>query len=79
MVSCQFVMHYLFEKESSALNVIENFSNRLCKRGYVILTIPDACVIVKKLREKGEKKNGSTVYENEYFSIKADNLSFPKD
>lgn len=45
------------------------------------MTITDASVLVKKMRELGtrESKNQYVYQKNEYFSLKFDSLSFPKD
>ena len=40
------------------------------------MTITDAAVLVKKIRELGEYVDGTYIYGNKYFSIKFDNLDF---
>lgn len=45
----------MFESEESVDNLLSNISDRLLVSGFAILTIPDSCVIVKKVRERGVK------------------------
>lgn len=80
MVSAQFCINYMFDTEQSVLNLLKNITERLVDKGKVILTFPDAGVIVKKLREKGTKTDADkTLYMNKHFAIEIDQLQFPKD
>ena len=45
----------MFEKESMANNYFKNISSKLVESGFFIATIPDANVLVKRLRKFGEK------------------------
>ena len=91
VVSCQFALHYLFDKEENARNTIKNICLKLSKDGYFICCIPDANSIVKKnkiisyfikvkrLREYGKKdKDGNYVVENQFYSMKFNSTKFPK-
>ena len=42
LVSCQFALHYSFETENKAENLLFNVSNKLRPGGYFIGTIPNA-------------------------------------
>jgi hypothetical protein len=69
----------MFDSEESLLNLLDNIKERTLVGSYVIITLPDAYVIVKKLREKGVKKDdGYIYYENPLFSVRAKTLEFPK-
>eukprot|EP01080_Neovahlkampfia_damariscottae_P010555 gene10555-3074_t len=61
--SCQFALHYSFESEDQAKQLLENASNSLKQGGHFIVTTPDAYVLVKKLREAGKLKFGNSIYE----------------
>jgi len=65
-VSCQFALHYSFESEQKARQLIANVANRLKPGGHFIGTIPDACWIVKKLRESEDLVFGNDVYKVEF-------------
>jgi hypothetical protein len=41
----------MFDCEKNVKNLFRNISERLLEEGFVILTIPDSAVIVKKLKE----------------------------
>ena len=49
--SCQFAFHYSFKTEELARSAISNLCDRLVPGGYVLLTIPNACRLVKLFRE----------------------------
>ncbi|KAF6142305.1 hypothetical protein GIB67_023407, partial [Kingdonia uniflora] len=49
--SCQFVMHYSWSTEACARRAFANISALLRPGGTFIGTMPDANVLVKKLRE----------------------------
>ena len=80
IVSSQFVLHYLFEDEHLIRNGLNNITKKLVKGGYFICTIPDANVMVKRVRSKGVKtEDGSMILGNEYYSVRFESMSFPKD
>lgn len=74
LVSCQFAFHYMFDSEDNVRRFLYNVSEKLKSGGVFIGTIPDANVIVKKLRTLG--RNG--IFGNQYYSIKCDTDKFPK-
>ncbi|KAL0484373.1 mRNA (guanine-N7-)-methyltransferase [Acrasis kona] len=49
-VSCQFALHYSFETEQQARQLMLNATEKLKSGGYFVCTVPDAYVLVKKLR-----------------------------
>ncbi|KAL9648093.1 hypothetical protein ABK040_007459 [Willaertia magna] len=61
-VSCQFAIHYMFDSEEHARNVMLNVTDKLKLGGKFIVTTPDAYVLVKKLRNT----QGNTI-KNEVF------------
>lgn len=65
ITSCQFAFHYAFKDESLARSAVNNLCNKLVPGGICILTIPNACRIVKMLRES----NDNTKIGNRLFSI----------
>ncbi len=42
----------MFDSEQSVRNLLKNITANLLRGGYVILTFPDACSIIKKARER---------------------------
>ncbi|XP_010545558.1 PREDICTED: mRNA cap guanine-N7 methyltransferase 1 [Tarenaya hassleriana] len=60
--SCQFAMHYSWTTEERARRALENVSALLRPGGIFIGTMPDANVIIKKLREAEELTIGNSVY-----------------
>jgi len=50
IVSCQFALHYSFQSQDRALQAIRNIATHLRPGGYFVGTIPDANVLVRKLR-----------------------------
>lgn len=63
--SCQFAFHYCFRTEQLARSAVRNLCERLHPGGYVLLTIPNACRIVKLLRESDSPKIGNSLYSIE--------------
>ena len=63
--SCQFAFHYSFRDEKYAMSAVQNLCERLVRGGYILITIPNAARIVKRLREVAP----STVIENSLFRI----------
>ncbi|KAF8414050.1 hypothetical protein HHK36_002049 [Tetracentron sinense] len=60
--SCQFAMHYSWSTEARARRALANVSALLRPGGIFIGTMPDANVIIKKLREAEELVFGNSVY-----------------
>jgi mRNA (guanine-N7-)-methyltransferase len=62
--SCQFALHYAFRDESLARNAISNLCERLLPGGHVLITIPNACRIVHRLRAAAPAEGfGNSVFE----------------
>jgi len=57
LVSCQFALHYSFENEEKANNLIKNVSCGLKDGGYFIGTIPNESIIKEKMKNKEYIKN----------------------
>jgi len=66
LVSCQFALHYSFETEERARQLLENVSARLTPGAYFIGTIPNACRIIKKLRSIDGLSFGNSYYTIEF-------------
>lgn len=66
-ISMQFALHYLFESETTALRFFQNIAGRLSDDGVFIGTIPDANVIIRRLRNLPDD-----VYEfgNDIYKVK---------
>ena len=45
----------MFESEECVRNLLNNMTKKLLFGGFVILTFPDACTILKKVRERASK------------------------
>ncbi|TYH86941.1 hypothetical protein ES332_D01G079400v1 [Gossypium tomentosum] len=60
--SCQFAMHYSWSTEARARRALANVSALLRPGGTFIGTMPDANVIIKKLREAEGMAFGNSVY-----------------
>ncbi|XWS51966.1 hypothetical protein CRYUN_Cryun11dG0027100 [Craigia yunnanensis] len=60
--SCQFAMHYSWSTEARARRALANVSALLRPGGTLIGTMPDANVIIKKLREAEGLAFGNSVY-----------------
>ncbi|KDO74404.1 hypothetical protein CISIN_1g017369mg [Citrus sinensis] len=60
--SCQFAMHYSWSTEARARRALANVSALLRPGGTFIGTMPDANVIIKKLREVEGLAIGNSVY-----------------
>ncbi|KAG7600157.1 S-adenosyl-L-methionine-dependent methyltransferase [Arabidopsis suecica] len=60
--SCQFAMHYSWTTETRARRALANVSALLRPGGMFIGTMPDANVIIKKLREAEGLEIGNSVY-----------------
>ncbi|KAB5534754.1 hypothetical protein DKX38_017840 [Salix brachista] len=62
IVSCQFALHYSWSTEARARRALANISALLRPGGTFIGTMPDANVIIKKLREAEGLAYGNSVY-----------------
>ncbi|KAK6934370.1 mRNA (guanine-N(7))-methyltransferase domain [Dillenia turbinata] len=62
IISCQFAMHYSWSTEARARRALANVSALLRPGGIFIGTMPDANVIIKKLREADGLEFGNSVY-----------------
>lgn len=51
-ISVQFALHYFFRSELSALTFFNNISGRLRPGGVFLGTLPDAAVLVRRLRDQ---------------------------
>ncbi|KAG2677965.1 hypothetical protein I3760_12G121300 [Carya illinoinensis] len=60
--SCQFALHYSWSTEARARRALANISSLLRPGGTLIGTMPDANVIIKKLREADGLDFGNSVY-----------------
>ncbi|KAI3912243.1 hypothetical protein MKW98_012054 [Papaver atlanticum] len=60
--SCQFAMHYSWSTEARARRALANVSALLRPGGTFIGTMPDANVIIKKLREAEGPTFGNSIY-----------------
>ena len=70
----------MISKKSYVENLFGDISKRLLKGGYFICSIPDADVIVKRLRTKGVKnEKNEIVLGNQYYSIKFKSDKFPRN
>lgn len=56
LCSCQFALHYAFDTIDHARTAISNLCGNLIPRGYVILTIPNACRISRQFMNAGENR-----------------------
>ncbi|KAH9624554.1 hypothetical protein KSS87_017764 [Heliosperma pusillum] len=62
LCSCQFALHYSWSTEARARRALSNISALLRPGGILIGTMPDANVIVKKLREAEGLEFGNSVF-----------------
>jgi hypothetical protein len=71
----QFALHYSWSTEERARRALHNVSSLLQPGGYFIGTMPDANVIVHKLRDAEGLQFGNSVYEirfDDHFRDKVD-------
>lgn len=66
MVSCQFALHYSFESEERARNLLRNATCKLKKGGYFIGTIPDAEYLIDRVKKSDTLRFGNSVYHVEF-------------
>eukprot|EP00850_Spirogloea_muscicola_P020402 SM000214S06796 [mRNA] locus=s214:112275:115008:- [translate_table: standard] len=72
-ISCQFAFHYSFETEARARQALKNVSDLLRPGGIFFGTLPDANVIVRKLRQAQVLDFGNRVYAisfSEHYMLK---------
>lgn len=62
LVSCQFALHYSFGSEARAVQLLANAASRLQPGGVFVATIPDANVLVRRLRAAPALTFGSSIY-----------------
>jgi len=62
VVSCQFAVHYAFEDRKKVRRLLLNVSKRLKPGGVFIGTLPDANVLVRKLRNAQGLEFGNDLY-----------------
>lgn len=65
LVSCQFALHYAFESQKQAEQLLSNVSCKLRPGGVFIGTIPSANRIVERVRSSPDKIK----FGNEYYSV----------
>ncbi|KAJ2159652.1 mRNA cap guanine-N7 methyltransferase [Coemansia sp. RSA 552] len=66
VISAQFCLHYAFESEQKARQMMRNVSEHLADGGAFFCTIPNANWLVKKLRASSGNGFGNTVYSVEF-------------
>ncbi|CAO3599837.1 unnamed protein product [Absidia cylindrospora] len=75
VVSMQFCLHYAFESEEKARMMLQNVTRHLRSGGQFIGTIPDANLLVKRVRQEPPDVLG---FGNEFYWIEFDPLAQPK-
>ena len=64
LASCQFAMHYAFDSEARASALLANAAGRLeLEHGIFVATIPDANVLVRRLRASSSLEFGNGLYQ----------------
>jgi mRNA (guanine-N7-)-methyltransferase len=78
-ISIQFALHYLFQSEARALNFFSNIAGRLAPGGVFLGTIPDAAVLIRRLRDvqaapagAGPAGGAPTGWGNSLYSVQFD-------
>ncbi|KAJ2410568.1 mRNA cap guanine-N7 methyltransferase [Coemansia sp. RSA 2531] len=66
VISAQFCLHYAFESERKARQMMRNVSEHLADNGTFICTIPSANWLMKKLRATEDLAFGNSVYRVEF-------------
>ncbi|ORX71785.1 guanine-7 methyltransferase, isoform CRA_d [Linderina pennispora] len=66
VISAQFCLHYAFESEKKARQMMHNVSSHLASGGRFIFTIPNANWLIKKLRSSSDNTFGNSVYRVEF-------------
>ena len=66
IVSCQFAFHYAFDAEDRARNALKNIAALLRPGAAFVATMPDANVLVRKLRTAEGLRFGNDIYHVEF-------------
>ena len=67
LATCQFALHYAFSTEERASQLLANAARRLeIEHGVFVATIPDANVLVKRLRAADGLSFGNPLYQVEF-------------
>ena len=66
LASCQFALHYAFASEARARVLLANAASRLAAGGTFVATIPDANVLVRRLRAAPALKFGNALYSVQF-------------
>jgi hypothetical protein len=63
-ISIQFALHYMFKTEETALNFFRSISDRLVAGGVLLITVPDANVLIRRIRNlpEGELEFGNDLW-----------------
>lgn len=75
VISIQFSFHYAFESERSFFLTIKNIKNHLLKHGYLLLTVPDKNVILRRYNRHYKSSQGKNedcsivIFGNQYYQI----------
>jgi len=72
LVSCQFALHYSFQTEDRANRAINNIVAHMKPGGHFVGTIPDANVLVRKLRAEPD---GKMDFGNDVYRVRFDGTS----
>ncbi|KAJ2522498.1 mRNA cap guanine-N7 methyltransferase [Coemansia sp. RSA 1939] len=78
LISAQFCLHYAFESEGKARQMMANVSSHLTPGGAFICTIPNANWLVKKARSVGSKAFGNSVYGVEFAEYPGEECRIPR-
>lgn len=62
LASCQFALHYSFASEARARMLLSNAASRLAAGGTFVATVPDANVLVRRLRASVNLSFGNSLY-----------------
>lgn len=62
LASCQFALHYSFASEARASTLLANAASRLAAGGTFVATVPDANVLVRRLRASASRTFGNGLY-----------------
>ena len=67
----------LFASEESVNRLLVNATSRLVNNGLLLMTITDANVLVRRVRELGVRtEDGKWKFGNEHYSVVFDSLEF---
>jgi mRNA (guanine-N7-)-methyltransferase len=68
-VSIQFALHYFFRSETTALTFFNNIASRLNPGGVFLGTLPDANVLIRRLRNAMSAVPPSSTFGNTVYSV----------